>query len=142
MDLVGGNHESHSKGEAFVDLRTNPPTGMNKSDFYDLTDQTITCWVYAPTGSGGAPDSLNGFQIFVKDAGDKSEYGTWHNIEQENTWFPITLTPSTQGSGGVFIDPGFDPARIVRLGVLIGAGGRSTDQVKYSGPIYIDACNW
>jgi hypothetical protein len=144
VNLIGGDHPTNSKGEAFVDMRYNLPTGTTTPAPYDLTGTTITCWVYAPPGSAGDANSPNGFQVFVKDKSFKSEYGTWENIapEREGTWFQISLTSGTQVPPGGYMDPEFDPTRIVLLGVKIGAGGKSTDQMRYTGPVYIDACDW
>jgi len=144
VDLTGGNHRTNSKGEAFVDMRYNLPNGITTPAPYDLTGRKITCWVYAPPGSAGDANSPNGFQVFVKDENFKSEYGAWENItrEREGTWFPIALTPSTQTPPGGYKDPEFNPTRIVLLGVKIGAGGQSTGQMRYTGPVYVDTCNW
>jgi uncharacterized protein YgiM (DUF1202 family) len=144
VDLIGGNHQTNSKGEAFVDMGYNLPSGITTPAPYDLTGKTITCWMYAPLGSAGDPGSPNGFQVFVKDTGFKSEYGSWENItpQREGTWFPITLTPSTQMPPGGYKDPEFNPTRIILLGVKIGAGGQSTDQIRYAGSTYVDTCDW
>jgi uncharacterized protein YraI len=144
VDLIGGNHPTNSKGEAFVDMGHNLPSGITTPAPYDLTGRMITCWVYAPPGSAGDAGSLNGFQVFVKDTDFNSEYGTWENItpQREGTWFQIALTPSTETPPGGYKDLEFNPTRIILLGVKIGAGGQSTDQMRYAGPVYVDTCDW
>jgi uncharacterized protein YraI len=144
VNLIGGNHPTDSKGEAFVDMRYDLPNGVTTPAPHDLTGKTITCWVYASPGSAGDASSPNGFQIFVKDTDFRSEYGTWKDItpQREGTWFPITLTPSMQMPPGGYKDSDFNPTRIILLGVKIGAGGKSTDQMRYAGRVYVDACDW
>jgi hypothetical protein len=124
-------------------MRYSLPAGITTPAPYNLTSVAITCRVYAPPGSAGARNSPNGFQVFIEDENFKSEYGTWENItpEREGTWFPVILTPGTQRPPDGWIDEGFDPTRIILLGVKIGAGGQSTDQIRYAGPVYVDACD-
>jgi hypothetical protein len=124
-----------------VDMRYNLPIGIATPAPYDLTDTTITCWVYAPLGSAGAIDSPNGFQIFVEDANFIRKEGPWIDItsEREDTWFPITLALNIQEPPGGNRYYKFDPTRIILLGVKISA---SEGQMQYEGSILLDACDW
>jgi hypothetical protein len=81
----------------------------------------------------------NGFQVFVKDSEYRGEYGTWHNITEEE-WFPVTLTVSATKPRGGWIARDFDPTQIIMIGLKMGAGDGSIAQ--YQGPIYIDAIDW
>ena len=136
MELIGGDTQ-YSKGEAWVNLLDNPPAG--KTIPADLTNRTISMWVYAPQESKGDRKKSNGFQIFVKDENWNSEYGTWSNVV-EGQWVKITLTVSASKPEDGYMDQGFDPSRIIAVGIKMGAGGGST--AKFIGVIYVDAVDW
>jgi outer membrane biosynthesis protein TonB len=150
MQLFGGSGENHygnynySGDDVIVDMRYSRPSGVVAYAPYDLTDKTIMCWVYAPPGSGGIPDSPNSLQLFVKDANLRRRDGTRVDITpgREGTWFLIALDLRARVPGDEYEDPGFDPTRIILLGVKISAGEESTDQMWYEGPILLDACDW
>ena len=138
VDLVGG-HANKSKGEAFVDMRYFAPPGIKAP--INLEGVEITVWIYAPRASAGDRSKPNGVQVFVKDENFKNEYGTWFNIsEYTDKWIPVRLTPSKIPPIDGFMDPGFDPSRIVIVGVKIGTGTNSTS--TYSGMIYVDGVDW
>jgi hypothetical protein len=130
--IVGGD-PNISKGEAFVDLRHHAPSGVDVPA--NLEGVTLRCWIYAPWASGGESDHLNGLQIFVKDENWHSEYGTWVNIT-EGQWNEVTLTPSRQTPHWGSMDKGFDPTRIIMIGVKVAVGSGSTAQ--YDGAFYMD----
>jgi hypothetical protein len=145
MRLIGGDEwQRFNEDEVVVDMRYNRPDGMVTSAPYDLTDRIVTCWVYAPFGSGGTADSPNGLWLFVKDANLRRKNGTRVDItlNREGTWFSIDLDLSARVPGDEYEDSGFDPTRIILLGVKISAGEESTDQMRYEGPILLDACDW
>lgn len=138
IDLVGG-HPNKSKGEAFVDLRFFPPTGVEAP--VDLDGVLITAWVFAPDGAEGDPDSPNGIHLFVKDNHWRSEYGTWFDlIGFTDRWVPVRLTPRSRKPSLGYMDAGFRPDSIIMIGVKVGAGGKST--ATYKGPVYLDAVDW
>ncbi|MDP3786798.1 MAG: carboxypeptidase regulatory-like domain-containing protein [Candidatus Omnitrophota bacterium] len=114
-------------------MRYTPPSGVATP--VNLNGVEVTAWIYCPTGSRGDPNNPNGIQIFVKDETWKSEYSTWVNIF-ENVWFKVTLIPSTTAPQNGSMDAGFDPTKIISVGVKIGAGTGST--ATYNGPIYTD----
>jgi hypothetical protein len=136
MDLVGGDTHK-SKGEAWVNMLGNPPSGETIP--VDLTNRTVTAWVYAPQGSTGDRSKPNGFQVFVKDEEWNSEYGPWKDAV-EGQWVQISLTVSTSEPPNGYMARGFDPSRIVAVGVKMGSGGGST--AKFDGAVYIDAVDW
>ncbi len=138
VDLVGG-HANKSKGEAYVDMRYFAPTGVKAP--VNLDNVLITVWVYVPGGAAGDSDRPNGVQVFVKDQNWKNEYGTWFNLpDYTDKWVPINLTPSRQTPRAGYMDEGFDPSKIIVVGVKIGTGTNSV--ATYRGPIYVDGVNW
>ncbi|MBL8153330.1 MAG: hypothetical protein JNM70_04025 [Anaerolineae bacterium] len=144
MNLIGAD-ESLSQGEALVAITFDPPIGLTgEQPPFDLDGYTITIWVYSPEGSRGDPNHPNGFQILVKDAAFKSQYGIWHNIDKEDQWIPVTLTVSNKlprrGANKGYIDEGFDPTQIVMIGLKMGTGGES--KAAYKGPVYVDSVSW
>ena len=136
MALRGGDSEK-SKGEAWVDMQHNPPIDVTAP--VNLKSQTITAWVYAPQGAEGEKSIPNGFQLFVKDDKWRSLYGSWKNVI-EDRWFQVTLTVENKKPPGGEIDNGFDPSRIVAVGIKMGTGDHS--KAQYDGPVYVDAVHW
>jgi hypothetical protein len=142
---LNGEDENKSSGEVFIDLRNNPPLGMQAP--LNLEDVPITVWVYVPTTAAGKPDAPNVMQVFAKsqflnvnDNIFKSEYGSWVNL-MNNTekWLQLSLTPAKTAPPHGFMDEGFDPTKIVLVGIKIAA--QEGEDVNYSGPIWIsDAC--
>lgn len=131
LDLRGGDAE-RSKGEAFVEFKTQTPFGVPMG-FMDLDLRPITLWVYAPTGAIGDSGQPNGVQLFAKDTSGRSEYGPYVNIT-ENTWFQVSYMPA--GGGNAFTTYGFDSRKIASIGIKVGVGGSSV--AVYQGPLYVD----
>jgi hypothetical protein len=136
MNLVPGDKHK-SKGEALVDMRTSPPMGEHIP--VSMLGRTVTAWIYAPWGARGEPDKPSGFQVFVKDTNGKSEYGPWHNV-REGEWFKVSLNVSPYTPKPEDMQSGFDPSRIVVVGVKMAAGDGSKE--KYNGPVFVDAVDW
>jgi hypothetical protein len=130
MDLVGGDTQK-SKGEVWIDL--------SEKGSIDLTNRTISAWVYADPPASGATSDPNGFQLFVKDNQWRGEYGTWKNVA-EGTWVQLLLTVSSTQPKDGFVSPGFEPSHIIAIGVKMGAGGNST--TTFHSPIYVDEIDW
>jgi hypothetical protein len=138
VDLAGG-HKSKSKGEAYVDINRFPPSGITAP--INLEGIQITAWVYMPNAAVGDRNNPNGVQVFVKDQNGKGEYGSWFDsLDYTDRWIPIRLIPSKEPPQNGFMDNGFDPTKIVEVGIKIGAGANST--ATYAGPIYVDGVNW
>ena len=127
-DLIGGS-PTNANGEAYVDMRNNPPSGVLVPT--NLQGQTVTAYVYCPTGSKGNPSAPNGIQLFVKDQNWNSLYGAWVNIV-ENTWIQLTLPVNNVGS--------FDSTNVIVVGFKLGAGAGSS--AVYSGPLYLDVVSF
>lgn len=135
---LGDRRVNKSKGEAYVDMRFFPPakvtTPLNLEE-----DVQISAWVYVP-GAAGSPDRPNGVQLFVKDQNWRSEYGSWFNLTSAS-WISVTLTPlRTTPLHGGYMESGFDPTKIIMVGIKVGAGAGS--ETPYLGPIYVDAIDW
>lgn len=150
VNLVPKDDE-FSKGEVYVDVNTHPPLDDSFGP-YDLSNSTISCWVYLPK----AAYSVNskpwiGLQVFAKDSfngegGPRAEYGDWTrvNLTDADEWIRVLLKPRTFASPNGWIDPrGFDPTTISLIGVKIGVDDSYAEQgIGYIGAIYIDACTW
>jgi hypothetical protein len=127
LNLVGSD-DRFDRGVAYVDL--SQPT--------DLACKPLSCWIYVPTCGLGDPDEPTSARLFVKDANDKDEYGTLAPV-QRNQWYKIELRPSTQQPHKGWMEPGFDPHNIIRLGVQVRTDSQET---IYRGKVYVDACGW
>ncbi|MDD5072317.1 MAG: PEP-CTERM sorting domain-containing protein [Candidatus Omnitrophica bacterium] len=123
--LVPGD-ASFSKGEVLVN--------RGSSNALDLQGVLASVSVYGPTGAAGTnPSSPNGWQMFFKDTSWKSWYGPWSNLT-ENNW--TTLSSTLGSTTPDFVDSGFDPTRVMVMGVKLGTGDSSTG--TYDGLIYVD----
>jgi hypothetical protein len=137
MNLIGGD-TAKSKGEAWVNMLDSPPKSVAIP--VDLTNRKITAWVYAPPGSRGERSKPNGFQLFVKDENWNSEYGPWRNVA-EGVWDDkISFTVSTSKPQNGHMDQGFDPKRVIAVGVKMGSGGGT--KAEFDGAVWIDAIDW
>jgi hypothetical protein len=128
-----------SSGEAFVDLRTDPPSNLTAP--VNLQGMPISIWVLASEEAAGDRKAPNGVQVFVSDRNFNNEYGPWVNLTTETgRWIPVTLTPSRDEPPSGKMQPGFDPTQVVLVGIKIGAADGSTD--TYTGPLWIDDVCW
>lgn len=143
VELDGGD-KNLAQGVAFVDLRYNPPPGLKAPlASLDLEGVSVTMWVFALPETAGDPAIPNGVQVFAKDQDFKTESGQWRDLttrDDNEGWIAVTLTPSTDPPKGVVMDPGFDPSRIVLIGIKIAVGEGSTATFKNS--IWIDEVCW
>lgn len=134
---LGDRQVNKSKGEAYVDIRFFLPAKVTAP--LNLEGVQISAWVYVP-GAAGSPDRPNGVQLFVKDQNWRSEYGRWFNLTSAR-WILVTLTPlRTTPLRGGYMESGFDPTKIIMVGIKVGAGAGS--ETPYLGPIYVDAIDW
>jgi hypothetical protein len=127
---------SNRSGEVYVDMLSNPPDGYPPSQLIDLTNKTISAWVYVPAEARGDPNAPNGIHLFAQDIwgsmvgggyliedGNKL-YGTWQNLPGEG-WFQVILPVSGNPPACGSIIPGpdpakpFDPSAIWKVGVNI-----------------------
>jgi len=135
-DLIGGD-ANKSKGEIYVDIRHNPPEGVEAP--VNLEGKEVSCWLYCPKGAAGEKSRPNGIQLFVKDENWGSLYGSWKNIVP-NTWFKASIVPATTTPPGGWKSPDFDPTKIIQVGIKVSTGGGS--KATYSGVIFADAMDW
>lgn len=137
VNLIGG-HANNSKGEAWVDMRNDPPQGVAVPT--NLSNATVTVWVYLPAEAVGDNSRPNGIQIFFKDSGWASKYSSWNNIGTDlptGQWSQVTVNTATENWA---YEGGCNMSDVISVGVKIGAGTGSTE--NFSGYIYIDAFNW
>ncbi len=136
VDLIGGN-DNKSKGEAWVDMQ-NP---------VDLSQATVSAWVYVPAEAAGNPDLPNGIQLLFKDSAWKNRYSSWNNIGTgipTGQWTQITVNMATET--WAWDEAGFDLTQVRGLGLKIGAGYDTPTQTwstaTFSGTILIDGVTW
>lgn len=137
VTLVGGD-PGMSKGEVYVDLTKNPPLGITPP--LNLTNKTVSVWLYLPLEAMGDHSKPNGIQLFFKDADFKSKYSTWQNIEGDivtDQWSQITVNTATESWAW---DEGCNLTSIVEMGLKIGTGGGSTE--NWSGTFLMDNFAW
>jgi len=130
VDLREYNHPNKAKGETYVDLQTGQ----------DMSNVTVTLWVWIPSQAVGDPSQPNGIQVFFKDTNWNSKYSRWRNIGTDiltNEWVQITINTATEQWG---YDDGANLSQTRLIGVKIGTGGTST--ATFSGYIWIDSVNW
>ena len=145
VNLQGGDETQlpNTKGEAWVDMQNNRPTGVTTVPV-DLSNKTVSVWVWLPEEAAGDTRRPNGIQIFFKDANWRNRYSSWNNIGnppyglETNTWVQITVNTATET--WAYDEPGFDMTRVRAVGVKIGAGGGST--ATFNGSIWIDSFDW
>lgn len=141
---LDGTDENKDAGEAFIDLRYHSPTGLQAP--LNLEGVPITMAVYVPDLAGGTTEQPNGVQIFVKSQIDpndsfKSEYGTWMDLtDKTDRWLVLFLTPAKTPPPDGKMDPDFDPANIVLVGINIAT--QEGADVQYSGPVWISDVCW
>jgi uncharacterized repeat protein (TIGR02543 family) len=145
VNLQGGDETQlpNTKGEAWVDMQNNRPTGVTTVPV-DLSNKTVSVWVWVPAEAAGDPARPNGIQIFFKDANWRNRYSSWHNIGnppygiETDTWVQITVNTATET--WAYDEAGFDMTKVRAVGVKIGAGGGST--ATFNGFIWIDSFDW
>jgi len=130
--FVGGD-PYYTKGETFLDLRYVPR--LEDQTPFDLTNHEITVWVSVPDKFDGWKSRPNGVQVFVKDAEWRCQYGTWVNITKGGK-YKATLRPTTGQIHWGYTAPGFEPTRIIIIGVKFAIGTGSL--AKYDGELYVD----
>lgn len=144
-ELYGGaTEEFTSKGKEKVFLSTEakvyfnrfPPQGVEHPGPYDLTEQSVSCYVYFPTGLAFATNPESYVRLFVKDSSESNQYGSPVNISASNVeqWLLLSLTVGA----GESMDPDFDPTKTNALGVRVELPEDSA--LSYVGPFYIDQC--
>lgn len=134
--------DSLSKGEVFIEVASD--TLLGKREPRNMLGKTISCWIHAPYDAVGEWSNRNGIQIFCKDINDKSQYSEWNRI-QGDIWFEVKYSPTKQPTmdqlnNGFYHEKGFDPSKIILVGVKIACGGGSN--AKYKSTVYLDCVSW
>lgn len=129
--------EFRESGEALVELNSFPPVGYETKSV-DLQKRQVVAWVWAPKGSIGDISHKNGIRLFVKDLSNKSCYGKWQEINQEEIWFRIVWPDEVAKD----CDSGFNRSTPKLLGISIGVGGSSNWTTNDLLTFYIDDINW
>lgn len=144
VNLQGGDETQlpNTKGEAWVDMQNNPPAGVTVP--VDLSNATVSVWLFLPQEAAGDPSRPNGIQIFFKDNNWRNRYSSWHNIGnppyglETDTWVQIQINCATEN--WAYDETGFDMTKVRAVGVKIGTGGGST--ATFNGYIWIDSFDW
>lgn len=103
----------------------------------NLSDKTISAWIYAPVGARGDPNQPNGVHLFAEDKYGKKLYGTWQNI-LEGGWFQVALQVTNSKPACGYIDnSGFDPTKVRKIGINISVP--TTSPATFNGMIHMDA---
>ena len=129
---LNGHHPTKAKGEVYIDLRTHTPRGVSVP--IDLTNAVVSCWLFLPDGSSGDASAPNGVQLFFKSEGFSSLYTPYQNIrsDQEGSWVQFTADATT----GAYVAPGYDPARVIAVGLKIAINNDSAD--TFAGEMFLD----
>ncbi len=105
----------------------------------DLEGKPIKARVYVPVDFPIDYNRPHFLQLFCSDQKGKSLFGTYRNIHfhiPRGQWTEMELVPGRSQPVGGYMDPGFDPSDIVKIGLKIGAGAGSS--ATYDGPVYLD----
>ncbi|MFC1480038.1 hypothetical protein ACFL5Y_01165 [Candidatus Omnitrophota bacterium] len=115
------------EGEIFFDVRKDVP-GLSWERPINLTSRPVKMLIKVPEGLVGRADTPNGARIFVEDEKANLQYGTWVNLKEANKWYQLELTPTFGEVPMGYTHPGFDPSKIVKIGVNIATQrGSDTD---------------
>jgi hypothetical protein len=131
-DLIG-QHPNKAKGEVYIDLRSHTPPGVSVP--VNLTNVTVSCWLFLPSGSSGNPNAPNGVQFFFKSQGFYSLYTPYQNIrpDQEGKW--VQFTADASGPAG-YVDPQYDQTKVIVVGLKISINDLSN--ATLAGEVFLD----
>jgi hypothetical protein len=138
LELAMQLGSAERQGEAWVDMRKSRPPGVGDVPL-NLDGHTVRAYVYAPRGAKGDSRRPNGFQLFVKDDEWRAAYGPWQNVIEEE-WVRIELEVGAPAAPGGFVAAGFDPGKIIAVGVKLGLPPDAP--AAFSGSVYLDAVDW
>lgn len=144
-ELYGGASEefaSRSRERVFLGTEAKvyfnrfPLEGVERAGPYNLTEKTVSCYVYFPAGLAPESNPATSVRLFVKDASEHNQYGDYVNLSTSNVeqWMLLSLKVGVEGG----IDPAFDPTTTNALGVRVELPENST--LTYVGPFYLDRC--
>ena len=133
-----GRSEDNAKGEIYIDFRCIPEFECGLP--VDLSETTVKVLLEVPEGFAGEEQTPSGIQIFGKCEGEDepSQYSSWRNISlwKHEDVIEIQHRFSTAEPKYGFMSPGFDPRRMIKIGVKFAMGGGSKH--SYKGPVYVN----
>lgn len=110
----------------------------------NMQGHRISAYVKCSSGAEGDPQHRNGVRLFVWDRDFKAQFGAWRNFGQEpphgmpeNEWAEIELTPSRSGPPDGYTELGFDPTKIMSVGIQLAVGTHS--EKEFHGSCFLDA---
>jgi len=126
--------ETNSDGEVFIDLRYDLPDYDYRGPL-NLAGKTLTFRVKAPAGFIADTDHQSWAQVYVKDEEYDYQYGPYVNITRADEWYTVTLTPRHGDIPGGDTADGFDPSRVINIGVKFSCAEGSN--VDFDGTLYL-----
>ena len=124
-------------GEIWAYIAETSGTGERK--YLDLDGRNVKTYLFCPGGASGDRHAPNGAQIFVVDAQGRKRYGPWANLV-DGKWNELSHEIGSSQTDDIWMQPGFDPHAIERLGVKVACPQETP--VSYLGPVYLDAVEW
>ena len=127
-------------GRIGIDLTASPVS---------LVGKTVSAWVYWPSAGQASTSAPSQAQIYLIDVGNFFGNGVPVNLKSDN-WTQIKFSPIAWPSsnplpntqGGIYVQPGFDPAMIKRVGIKIGASGAAPCTFAFTGTLLVDSVDW
>lgn len=118
---------SNREGEVSFDVRRDVP-GLEWDKPMNLTTMPIRMLVEVPEGLAASSTAPNGARIFMVDDKGNKQYGTWVNLKEGGRWYLLELTPTFGTVPMGYTQGGFNPSKIVKIGINIATqSGSKTD---------------
>jgi hypothetical protein len=118
-----------------VDFTGNTPT---------MTGKELSAWVYAPAGISYSDSAPTGAQLFAIDTA--GVYGGASANLLPGQWVRVSFKPVATStlinSGGVYINHGYDPGSIQRIGIKLSPAGTAPCDFTFTGIVLIDSVHW
>lgn len=134
VDMVSGDPD-RAQGEMFLDLRYDL-TGFERRAPFDLEDKKIS--FLAKLGDVLQHD--NGIplkaQVFAKDSSWRTQYGRERAVGEGDCWGEVFLRPTSEDAVG-HTDPGFDPSRVIMIGLRLYLPGSYPPEMRYIGEVKV-----
>ncbi len=139
LELVPG-HSIYAYGEMELNLRDHPPKGFSRADFHNLCEAFVTFAIWVPEEAGGDPTAPHTLQLLVTDLEGRTKCSRPLSLANfpKRAWYQVAFDLAREPWE---TDEGADLARVVALGLRLGAGQGARAR-GYSGPIWIDAFTW
>ena len=138
--------------EGAKSLKINVDLDIERDNFHEGFAHTMlpgnmlgkTVWAavfFTSADAGGTPGARNGIRLFVRDQNHRFQFSKWKNIVSDvpvGQWYPLSFRPDygDPNLDDPHTDEGFDPTRIMSVGVQIAANQLSED--PFQGYFYLD----